>query len=296
MASNPPGECCTVGVKHEGAPAGKLEVFEESASSTSRQSFGDRLPSSNVLQDELYIASPRPESAHAGVGVVLVTDVVGHRFPNAQLIADQLAANGYLTVVPDVFAGDPVPMPRPAGFDLQGWLAGKAGGTNSKPHDIAHTEPFVAGAVKFLREKHNVRRVGGVGYCFGGKYVVRGLGVAGGIDVGYVAHPSFVEEAELEAVQQPLSIAAAGAPPRLHSRSVQPLTMLPETDTIFTVEKRQKSEEILRKLKIPWQINLFSGVEHGFAVRGDPSKKDTRFAKEQAFCQAVNWFGTWLVK
>jgi hypothetical protein len=41
-----------------------------------------------------------------------------------------------------------------------------------------------------------------------------------------------------------------------------------------------------------YQINLFSGVEHGFAVRGDPSKPDAKFAKEQAFLQAVTWFKT----
>ena len=139
---------------------------------------------------------------------MLITDVVGHKFPNAQLIADQFAANGYLTVVPDIFAGDPAPMPRPDSFDLQAWLAGKYG----KPHDVPHTEPFVQNAVKYLREQNGVKNVGGVGYCFGAKYVVRGIGQTGGIDVGFVAHPSFVEESELQQIKCPLSIAAAGKP------------------------------------------------------------------------------------
>ena len=63
-----------------------------------------------------------------------------------------------------------------------------------------------------------------------------------------------------------------------------------ETDAIFTVELRHKSEGILKETKQPWQINLFSGVEHGFAVRCDPSIKQQKFAKEQAFFQAVTWF------
>jgi dienelactone hydrolase len=98
-----------------------------------------------------------------------------------------------------------------------------------------------------------------------------------GVDVGYVAHPSLVEESELAAIQGPLSIAAAA------------------TDQIFPAEKRHKSEEILVKTKQPYQINLYSGVAHGFSVRCDTSKKFEKFAKEQAFLQAVNWFDEYLV-
>jgi dienelactone hydrolase len=98
-----------------------------------------------------------------------------------------------------------------------------------------------------------------------------------GIDVGFVAHPSFVEESELAAISGPLSIAAA------------------ETDQIFPAEKRHKSEEILFKTGQPYQINLFSGVVHGFSVRCDLSKKVEKFAKEKAFLQAVGWFDEYLL-
>ena len=92
-----------------------------------------------------------------------------------------------------------------------------------------------------------------------------------------MAHPSFVEEDELAAITGPFAISAA------------------ETDTIFPAEKRHKSEEILKAAGVPYQINLFSGVEHGFAVRGDPNVKISRFAREQAFLQAVTWFDNWLL-
>lgn len=110
----------------------------------------------------------------------------------------------------------------------------------------------------------------------GAKYTIRFL-EGKGVDVGYVAHPSFVEESELAAIQGPLSIAAA------------------ETDQIFSAEKRHKSEEILVKTKQPYQINLYNGVAHGFSVRCDTNKKVEKFAKEQAFLQAVNWFDEYLV-
>ena len=81
-----------------------------------------------------------------------------------------------------------------------------------------------------------------------------------------------VEEDELAAITGPLSIAAA------------------QTDSIFPAEKRHKSEEILIKTGQPFQINLYSHVVHGFAVRCDVNVKVEKFAKEQAFLQAVTWF------
>lgn len=86
-----------------------------------------------------------------------------------------------------------------------------------------------------------------------------------------------MKEAELSKISGPLSISAA------------------ETDTIFTTEKRHKSEAILIETKQPYQINLFSGVVHGFAMRAESSNKTQRFAREQAFLQAVNWFDAYLI-
>lgn len=93
-----------------------------------------------------------------------------------------------------------------------------------------------------------------------------------GIQCGFIAHPSFVDSDELAAITGPLSIAAA------------------EFDDIFPAEKRHESEAILAKTGKDYQINLFSGVFHGFSVRGDVKDEKQRFAKEQAFYQAITWF------
>lgn len=65
-------------------------------------------------------------------------------------------------------------------------------------------------------------------------------------------------------------------------------------DFIFTTAKRRESEEILDSMDVPYQINMFSDVEHGFAVRCDLSKPRQKFAKEQAFSQVVAWFDQYL--
>lgn len=95
---------------------------------------------------------------------------------------------------------------------------------------------------------------------------------AGKIDVGYTAHPSFVDAEELKAIKGPLAISAA------------------ETDAIFPTEKRHESEVILKDVGQPYQINLYAGVEHGFAVRTDLSNPVGKYAKENAFLQALQWF------
>ncbi|KAB5566745.1 Alpha/Beta hydrolase protein [Coniochaeta sp. 2T2.1] len=285
MASNPPAKCCTIGVKHEGTPSGK---------------------SVKVGQHEAYLATPPEGKAHKDTAILYLPDVLGI-WQNAQLIADQFAANGYLTLVPDLFNGDPIPVNGLGGMDIMTWL--KEGSDGKHPHTKEVVDPIVVEAIKVLKEEYGVKKIGAVGYCFGGKvlfplpspspsspaplnpvppsnlpytnlpppqqYVVRHY--KDGIQVGFVAHPSFVEEDELAAITGPLSIAAA------------------ETDQIFPAEKRHKSEVILKDTKLPYQINLYSGVSHGFAVRCDLSDKVQKWAKEQAFNQAVAWFDQHLV-
>lgn len=81
---------------------------------------------------------------------------------------------------------------------------------NTMPR-IGTVDPIIESVVKVLREEMGVKRLGSVGYCFGGKYVCRWLSEGQGkVDVGYVAHPSFVDREEVQGVQGPLSIAAAG--------------------------------------------------------------------------------------
>ncbi|KAK7431953.1 hypothetical protein QQZ08_001572 [Neonectria magnoliae] len=132
----------------------------------------------------------------------------------------------------------------------------------------------VQSGLKYLRDT-GVKCIGGVGYCFGGEYVVHHYKTAS--SSGFVAHPSFVEPEELAVITGLLSIAAA------------------ETGSIFPIEKRRELERIFIETKQEYQINLFSGVEHGFSVRGDPNVKVQRFAKEQAFHRAVSWLDSHLV-
>ncbi|RAL13462.1 dienelactone hydrolase family protein [Aspergillus homomorphus CBS 101889] len=248
MTSNNLSTCCTIGTLHEGNPKGTIQDIENIST---------------------YITHPpNPTPSEPQPAILILTDVIGHRFRNAQLLADQFAAAGYLVVMPDLFTGDSVPLNRPQGFEIMEW---------AQNHQPPHTDPIIETILKYIRTTLGCQRVGGVGYCFGGKYVARFLRPGmGALDAGFTGHPTMMTAQELEAVRGPLSIAAA------------------QHDPIFPAEKRRESEEILGKSDQAWQITVFSDVEHGFAVRGDPEVRRVRFAKEQAFRQAVAWFREFL--
>ncbi|OJD16561.1 hypothetical protein AJ78_03298 [Emergomyces pasteurianus Ep9510] len=211
---------------------------------------------------DAYITHPPTATAKPEKAIIILTDILGLA-DNTKFVADDYASRGYLTVVPDLFGGKALTMNQFQGLDLRVWL---------KDYTPETVDPITAATIKYMRETLGVKRIGAVGYCFGAKYATRLLKEGGGANVGYVAHPSFVLPEELEAIKGPYAISAA------------------ESDRIFPANLRHESEGILIKTGQPWQINLFSGVEHGFAVRGDLSNKVVKFAKEQAFVQAVTWF------
>ncbi|CAI7642425.1 unnamed protein product [Penicillium palitans] len=239
MASNPPAACCAIGIKHEGEAKGQL------------QQIGDV---SLTVVVEVYISHPERSTKRA---ILLLTNVVGHRFINAQLIADQLTANGYLVVMPDLFHGDPMPLNNcPASFDLMSCLKGPPG------HLPDRVEPVVQATLKEMKSNMGCERVGAVGYCFGAS-------------------------AMLLMWHTPVSLTQRNYK---QSKAHYPLLRLKPTQS----SRPHESEDILAKTGQPYQINLFSGVEHGFAVRADIASPIIRFAKESAFLQALAWFDQYL--
>jgi dienelactone hydrolase len=119
-----------------------------------------------VGKHDAYIATPDESNAHKDTAILYIPDVLGI-WQNSKLIADQFAANGYLTLIVDLFNGDPVPVNPPEGFDLYGWLENGTGGNN--PHTQEYIDPIVAEGIKFLKTEKGVKKLGAAGYCLGAK-------------------------------------------------------------------------------------------------------------------------------
>lgn len=159
-----------------------------------------------------------------------------------------------------------------------GWTSEKSGFEDWKVRHEPHiTDPIVSKAVAYIRSTYGKDvKIGGVGYCFGGRYVMRLMG-QGVIDVGVINHPSFFTMDEVSKLGgKKLAIFAA------------------EIDDILPKEKRRETEDVLVEAGAKWMSTVFGGTEHGFSVRGDLRAKEVRMAKENAFRGAVQWFRDWL--
>lgn len=82
-------------------------------------------------------------------------------------MTDQFAANGYTTVLVDLFNGDPIEVNSMGKIDLYKWLAEGSDGKN--PHTMEVVDLIVEKALKYLKEEMGAKKIGAVGYCFGAK-------------------------------------------------------------------------------------------------------------------------------
>lgn len=162
------------GVKRSKSATVSLTNLDSTPRVAQRPTRGSSLLTRFCFLVSTYFAYPE-NATSTDNAILLLSDVLGQKFINTRLLADHFARCGYLTVVPDLFEGDTVPLVRPEGFQIMEWV---------KNHMPAQVNPIIETVLRELREKHDVKWIGGVGYCFGGKYIARHR-KPGTIDVGY---------------------------------------------------------------------------------------------------------------
>ena len=152
-------------------------------------------------------------------------------------------------------------------LDLGAFLA-----RNSK--EIRRPEIFAC--AKTLRSQY--QKVGVIGFCWGG-WAVFQLGAKENnvlVDCISTAHPTWLEKQEIEKVGVPVQILA------------------PEHDQMFTPELKEYANKVIPTLGVPYDYQHFPGIDHAFAVRGDPNVPGERDGMERAKNAAVLWFRQWL--
>ncbi|KXS98429.1 hypothetical protein AC578_1770 [Pseudocercospora eumusae] len=246
--AKPSGDCCLKGHMHTGNPKGRFE---------------------KIADVDTYISEPAKPNGHI---MFYYADVYG-MFINAQLIMDEFAAAGFLTLGLDYFQNDPVFLHRNSatenkeGFDFEAWKA--------KYQAFAATAvPKWNAAVKSQFGKSDTKYAC-VGYCFGAQYVANSL-ADGTCQVGAFAHPAFLKEEHFRNLKAPLFLSCA------------------EVDHAFGTESRNRAVDIMIEDKKEYNLQLFHGVAHGFALRGNLNNPYERWVKEQSLKSIVAYCDFWL--
>lgn len=233
----------------------------------------------------LYVTGKRSDKA-----VLYLTDVYGIQLLQNRLLADSFGRAGYFVVAPDLFNGTPstLDLNEMSPTQLSSFLAA------ATPEE---TDALIGTAVDYLRNVKKITKIATTGYCFGGRYAFRWLSADKGLKVGFAAHPSNLQDAEISAIKGAAGVAAAGTlTPSLPS-SIRPLTQSNhdiDGDTMMPPARRSLIEALLLNTTQPYSLSLYGSVSHGFGVRANITDPRQKFGKEQAFFQAVRWFDTWL--
>ncbi|KAH7018053.1 dienelactone hydrolase [Microdochium trichocladiopsis] len=277
--AQPSGPCCLKGTLHEGTPRGRYET---------------------LAGLQTYITEPTGDGVKPNGNVILYFPDVWGFFNNGLLVMDAFADAGYLVLGVDYFRGDPVTKYRKdrhdtttsPGFDFDAWkdkhaafavdavprwvdaVVEKYGGGSGSDNNNSTTNTATLAGVTHTGLKP---KFACTGYCFGAPYVCDEL-ARGICSVGAFGHPAFLKEEHFRKITKPLFLSCA------------------EIDHTFSAEARRRAIDILQEEKKVYHHQLFSGVEHGFALRGDPKDPYQRWVKEQSLSAIVQWFDFWLAQ
>jgi len=211
-----------------------------------------------------YVSEPKETQSGSEKKVILFcADIFGPFHLNNQLLQDHFAGCGFIVLGLDYFFGDPIYLHNEEeGFDRQAWMA-----KSKKAAGECVPKWFEA-----VKEKYGESaKYCAVGYCFGATWVVN-LANTGDLVAAAFAHPTFLEESHFETIKAPLLMSCA------------------ETDHSFPAESRRRAEDILVQRSAPYYIQVFSGVSHGFASKGNLENPTVCWAKEESARGIVQWF------
>ncbi|WPH00614.1 Hypothetical protein R9X50_00344400 [Acrodontium crateriforme] len=262
---------------------------------------------------DTYITKPADYPHSPCKLLLLLTGGTGVHSTNNQLQADKYAAEGFLVVMPDQFAGDHAPGNAVStetpeenqslidqvkqgisavakSFTIDMWLA---------RHTPEKVLPHLHRVLKAVAEEFAdaIASGGGVytvGYCFGAKYALLLSTPPGKEDVaGENADDSKVEEGRV----QDLPKIKAGA--IAHGTQITkedfdgvaaPMFVVAvEDDPLFPEEVRIDGVKKMKENGLECEEKVYPGVPHGFAVLGDYQDSKIVESQKDAFEQMLGW-------
>jgi dienelactone hydrolase len=240
---------------------------------------------------KVYLAKPDTYPSNPSRLLLLLTGGTGLKSTNNQIQADKFAEEGFVVVMPDLFDGDPAPnssttIPeadsQPSFLDTFKLKAAETAKSFLIDMWLArHTEEKVmpilekvidAAKGEFADAVGNGGGIYAVGYCFGARYVLllasqRVQTQQGGwtgvqkptdeeagqeantrgpyIKAGSLAHATLVSPDDFTGLKVPVSLVCV------------------ESDPLFPDEVRMQGEDVMSKIGLEHEVQVYPGVPHG---------------------------------
>ena len=249
-----------------------------------RSSAAPPLPAGATTVSQRLLASPRhgewamirtgaddsvrawvvyPERSTKAPVVVLVHEIFGLS-TWVRGVADQLAANGFIAIAPDLLTGK-----APLEGDTLTNSVATAAIRSLRAEDVQRQLEAVGRYGMSLPAAQP--RYGIVGFCWGGGvsfgHAVRS---PSGLEASVVYYGTSPDTSELERVKVPVLGLYAGDDQRINAR-------VPATDSV------------MRRLGKPYEVHFFDGAGHGF-LRAQDGREANRVAAERAWPLTVDFF------
>nr|XP_057915866.1 carboxymethylenebutenolidase homolog [Doryrhamphus excisus]XP_057915867.1 carboxymethylenebutenolidase homolog [Doryrhamphus excisus]XP_057915868.1 carboxymethylenebutenolidase homolog [Doryrhamphus excisus]XP_057915869.1 carboxymethylenebutenolidase homolog [Doryrhamphus excisus] len=234
--------------------------------------IGDRMEYGELGQEvqiehfKAYVAKPSTVSEKA---VVVIHDIFGWQLPNTRYMADMLAANGYTAVCPDFFLGKEPWSPSRDWSTFMAWIEDKKSTNINKEVDAL---------LRFLVKHCGAKRIGMVGFCWGGS----------------ATHHIALHYPEVSAGVSFYGIIEEGEDK--YDLKSPTLFIFAENDNFIPLDQVSRLEAKLEeKCNVDYQVKVFPGQSHGFAhrKREDINPMDEPRIQE-ARTDMINWLNKYI--
>jgi len=243
------------------AKAGSPSVCEKCAVKNEAKN-NDKGSEVHYAEIDAYVNGPKGAKS----AVILVHDLFGWRMPNARVLADRFAEQGFLAVIPDFYRRNEWTIPQNSPeFSMPKVMAFLGS------HPDERVQGDLGDTCDWLRKVKGVQKIGAVGYCWGGRAAYYGS-MNGKLDCVVSLHGGGVEPSIVKNVKCPIFFGQAE------------LDTHPKTETVVEIQKK------LQQVKKEAELKVYKGVNHGFAIRADPTDSVAVKAAEEAFHDTAAYF------
>ncbi|KAF4121107.1 Dienelactone hydrolase [Geosmithia morbida] len=269
---------------------------------------------------QVYVSKPADYPHTRSRLLLLLTGGTGIKSVNNQIQADRYASEGFLVLMPDMFAGDDAPgataitddstsileqiklkaAEMAKSFVIDMWLA------RVTPDRVM---PILRRVIEAAHDQYGdaVRNGDGiyaVGYCVGGRFVIllaretAPTAAAAAASAAAAAGDGGDQESAKPKTEGPYIRAGAIA----HAASVAPEDFTDvkvplsfacvEDDPLFPDAVRIHGEDLMAEYDLEHEVHVYPGVPHGFAVVGEYTDSAIRSAQATAYEQMLRWVQT----